>query len=135
MILNKKNSVRVSSTWFKYTYTNTSVAIGDFSIRDAVLKNYLHFLKFYMNFCFFLQISSNTASFSLFFKFIIRFFLIYIFWDLRSKRILLCVNEGRSQKLIPMTWTPHSLRWKSTNFHEDQPLLKENLKFLLILLL
>ena len=54
------------------------MAIGDFSIRDAVLKNYLHFLKFYMNFCFFLQISSNTASFSLFFKINIGFVLKYI---------------------------------------------------------
>ena len=39
---------------------------------DAVEKSTLNFLKFYFNHRFFLQISPNTASFSLFFKFKIR---------------------------------------------------------------
>ena len=75
-----------------------SVAVGDFSTRGCCPKNNLHFLKFYFNFCFFLQMS-NTASFSLFFKFSIRF-LKNIFWVLRPKWILLCVSDDRIQKLI-----------------------------------
>ena len=70
------------------------MAVGDFSTKECYPKNStLHFLKCYFNLRFFLQISLNTASFSLFFKLNIRF-LKNIFWDLRSKRIQLFVNEG-----------------------------------------
>ena len=51
-----------------------------FQPGDVVHKSILQFLKFYFNLRPFLQISSNMVSFSLFFKFNIRFFLI-IFWD------------------------------------------------------
>ena len=70
-----------------------------FQSGDAVQ---FHFLKFYFNFRFFLQISQNTASFSVFFKYKIRY-LKNKFSDLRPKRILICVSEGRSQKLHLMT--------------------------------
>ena len=86
-----------------------------FQPGDAVQKIILHFLKFYFNLRFFFQISSNTASYSLFFKFNIRF-LKNIFWDHGPKRILLCVSEGRSRKLNLVTSTPMSLRW---NFHNE----------------
>ena len=77
-----------------------SMAVGDFSTGGSCPQNYLHFLKFYFNLrFFFLPISSNMASFSLFFKFNFRF-LKNIFWDLRPKWILRCVSEDRSQKLI-----------------------------------
>ena len=82
----------------------------------TVQKSTLHFLKFYFNFSLFSQVSSNTVSFSLFFKFSIKLKK-NVFWDLRPKRTLLCVSEGRSQKLIHVTSTPQSLRWKSTIFH------------------
>ena len=77
------------------------------------------FWNFILIFTFFLQISSNTPSFSLFFKFNIRFKNIYIFCALCPKRILLCVNKSMSQKLNLVTSTPHSLRWKSTIFHNE----------------
>ena len=70
-----------------------------FQPGDAVQKTTFIFWNFILIFAFFLQISSNTALISLFFKFNIRF-LKNIFWDLRLKWILLCVSEGRSQKLI-----------------------------------
>ena len=68
-----------------------------FQPGDGVQKGTLHFLKFPFNLRFFFQISSNMASFSLFFKFNIRF-IQNIFWNLRPERILLCVRGG-SQKL------------------------------------
>ena len=74
--------------------------VGDFSTRGCCPKKYPSFLKFYFNI--FLQISSNEATFSLFFKFNIRFKK-NIIWDLRPKRILLCVSEGRSQKVNLLT--------------------------------
>ena len=49
-----------------------------FQPGDADQKSTLHFLKFYFNLRFFVQISSNTALFSLFFKFIIRLKKIYL---------------------------------------------------------
>ena len=73
-----------------------------FQSGDAVQKIPFIFWNFISIFAFFLQISSKTVSFSLFFKFNIRFFK-NIFWDLRPKRILLCVSEGRSQKLNLVT--------------------------------
>ena len=82
--------------------------------EDAVQKSTLHFLKFYFNLRFFLHISSNMASFSLFFKFNIRFKK-NIFWDLRPKQILFCV----SQELIIVTLTPQSPRWKLTILHNE----------------
>ena len=99
-------------------YTYLPVASGDFSTRGCCPKIILHFLKFYFIFAFILQISSNTASFSLFFKFKFRFFL-NIFWDFRPKRILLCVSEGRSQKLFLWLKLSQSLNWKSTLFHNE----------------
>ena len=69
---------------------------------DAVQKSILHFWKYYFNLRLFLQISSNMASFLVFFKFNIRFFK-SIFWDLRPKRILHCVSEGKSQKFNLVT--------------------------------
>ena len=111
------------------------MAVGDFSTRDAIQKSIVHFLKFYVNFRVFLQISTNTASFSLFFKFNIRLKK-NLFWDLCPKPILLCVSEGRSQKLNLVTLTPHSLRWKSTNFHDESacPIRKSSILLILLLL-
>ena len=83
------NQVDSMLSFYQCTYQWRLVT---FQPEDAV-QSTLHFLKFYFNLSFFfLQISSNTALFSLFFKFNIRFFK-NIFWDLRSKRILLCVSK------------------------------------------
>ena len=66
------------------------------------------FGNFISIFAIFLQMSSNTALFSLFFKFNIRF-LKCIFWGLRSKQILLYLSKGRGQKLNILTYTPQSV--------------------------
>ena len=59
------------------------------------------FWKFILTFAFFFCKFRRiwTASFSLFFKFNIRFFR-NILWDLHPKRILLCMSESMSQKLF-----------------------------------
>ena len=88
---------------FDFTnFTEKSVAVGDFLTRGCFQKSTLHFLKFYFNLRFFNFFFFCCKFYRIFFKINIRF-LKNIFWDLRPKRILLCVNEGRSQKLNLVT--------------------------------
>ena len=83
-----------------------------FQTGDAVQKNNLHFLKFYFNLRFFLPTSSNTSSFSLFFKFNIRF---------KKKNIM--GPSSQTDIAVCELVTTQSLRWKSTIVHNESACL------------
>ena len=90
---------KISNDFMKKDFK--SVTLGDFSARGCCLKNYLHFLKIYLNFCFFFAnfIEYGRLHFRYFSNLTLDFFK-NKFWDLRPNWILLCVSEDRSQKLI-----------------------------------
>ena len=65
LLIHKEHSLMLSSAWFKYQWR-----LVTFQQRDAVQKAPFIFRNFTLILIFFfLEISSNTASFSLFFKF------------------------------------------------------------------